>query len=106
MNTALAEENNALTPGHAVEAIGKDPATNPVAVSLNTSDLMNQLVQATAPSQANGLPTVGTDRSEFETLINFFLSASATSEQDWQPSSEEEALSSEQQESQAFRRKI
>jgi len=105
VNTA-AEENNAPSPGHAVEALVENPVTHPAAVALNTSDLMNQLMQATAPSQANGLPTVGTDRSEFETLISFFLSANASAEQDWQLSSEKETLSSGQQESQAFQRKI
>ncbi|NJR39265.1 MAG: hypothetical protein HC781_11095 [Leptolyngbyaceae cyanobacterium CSU_1_4] len=67
---------------------------------------MSQLVQATAPSKTNGLPTVGTDRSEFETLINFFLSANANAEQDWQSSAQEETLSLRQPESQALQRKI
>jgi tetratricopeptide (TPR) repeat protein len=104
-NTALTYENGALTQSAAAEdAVENTPKDN-IATSLKTSDLMNQLVQATAPSKANGLPTVGTNRSEFETLINFFLSANASAEQDWQPSPQEEASSLEQQESEAFRHK-
>lgn len=114
INAALAEENSTAT--HAlgttdiattdIAATAENTATISGGVSLKTADLMNQLVQATAPSQANGLPTVGTDRSEFETLINFFLSANASAEQDWQLSSDEGTLSLEQQESPAFQRKI
>ncbi|MBW4514863.1 MAG: tetratricopeptide repeat protein [Timaviella obliquedivisa GSE-PSE-MK23-08B] len=106
VNVALVEETSAVAPSHASEATVENTAISNIAVSLKTSDLMNQLVQATAPSKANGLPTVGTDRSEFETLINFFLSANANAEQDWHSSTQEETLSLGQQESRAFQRKI
>ncbi len=105
----LAEENSAATQSHVVETTVENTVENTavsnVALPLKTSDLMNQLVQATAPSKANGLPIVGKDRSEFEALLNFFLSADASAEQDWQPSPDEGTLSLEQQESQAFQRK-
>lgn len=101
--SAFVDENSAAT--HTAEKIGDSPTSGNVAVSLKTSDLMNQLMQATAPSKANGLPTVGTDRSEFETLINFFLSANASADQDWQSSPDEGTSNPEQQESQAFQRK-
>jgi tetratricopeptide (TPR) repeat protein len=86
-------------------APAEDTTLGNVTASLKHADLMNQLVQATAPSQASGLPTVGSDRSEFETLINFFLSASASADQDWQPNSHDAELSLEQVESEAYQRK-
>jgi len=102
----VADENGAAPQSYAENTVENIPKGNPksnMTSSLKTSDLMS-LVQATAPSPANGLPIVGTDRSEFETLINFFLSANASAEQDWQLNAPE-ALSLEQQESEAFRRK-
>jgi tetratricopeptide (TPR) repeat protein len=66
---------------------------------VSTSDLMHQWVQPAAPKAKDA-----SERSEFETLINFFLSASATAEQDWQ-SGINEALKREPMESEAQRQK-
>jgi tetratricopeptide (TPR) repeat protein len=65
---------------------------------VSTSDLMNQWVQPAAK------PNGTSERSEFETLINFFLSASATAEQDWQ-SGINETLRREPAESEVQHRK-
>jgi tetratricopeptide (TPR) repeat protein len=92
-------------PSASTPSIPENTSLNNVSSTLKPSDLMNQLVQATAPSKSNGLPAVGTERSEFETLINFFLSANASADQDWQPSPHEVSLSLEQLESEAFQHK-